>query len=225
MFKGEHAVIPTLQNRYSLPNANIAKLQKDKNYLSFNTYLTSSFTIEMNKCLMKRAQKAPHLMTPSLGIIKIIYSLALGGNDTFKGGAGSDTISYENSEAVVVYPFNFSLNVGDSDGDNYESIENIIGSDFDDYLTGGSDNYRLEGGLGSDRLTGHSGLDLFVAFVSDGDKDIITDFETLDDKIELDIDDPSSVESLDDLYEVLSITITSHTNREGGNQNDTLLNR
>ena len=98
----------------------------------------------------------------------------------------------------------------------------MIGSDFDDDLGCDESNNRLEGGLGSYRLTGHSGLDLFVAFVADGDKDIITDFETLDDKIVLDIDDPSSVVILDDLYEVLSITITSHTNQEGGNQNDTI---
>ncbi|MDD5754841.1 MAG: Calx-beta domain-containing protein, partial [Methylococcales bacterium] len=63
------------------------------------------------------------------------------------------------------------------------TVENAIGSDFDDTLIGGANANTLNGGKGADTLTGGTGKDVFV-FDTIETGDVITDF-TKGDKIDL----------------------------------------
>ena len=78
------------------------------------------------------------------------------GADTLDGGAGVDTAEY--SSAASGLTINLAAGTA-SDGDTLTSIENVVGSAFDDVLTGGDGTNVLEGGAGNDVLTGGSGDD------------------------------------------------------------------
>jgi Ca2+-binding RTX toxin-like protein len=135
------------------------------------------------------------------------------GADALNGGAGFDTASYAAATNSVYV--NLAANIGafgDAQGDTFNSIEKVVGSNHidvlvandagivleggggHDYLTGGAglDNLMggsgddtLEGGDGWDVLIGGSGADRFVFHRGDG-PDVITDFQQGVDKIVLD---------------------------------------
>lgn len=116
------------------------------------------------------------------------------GADRLDGEAGSDTASYDTStEAVIVdlsaghaadggvwgwltqwYFAARAVGVGgDAEVDRFSSVENLIGSAFDDVLTGNHNGNRLDGGAGNDTLTGGAGADVSVFR---GGADVVTDF-------------------------------------------------
>ena len=85
----------------------------------------------------------------------------LGGADTFRGGAGIDSVSYAHSTAGVIASLaNPPSNTNDASGDNYSSIENLIGSNFNDTLVGDGNDNILDGGLGANTLDGGGGFDI-----------------------------------------------------------------
>ena len=85
------------------------------------------------------------------------------GADQLYGGAGSDTASYIGSLAAVTVNLGTETASGaDATGDTFFSIENLIGSRFNDVLTGSTGNNRLEGADGADTLTGGTGRDSYV---------------------------------------------------------------
>lgn len=98
------------------------------------------------------------------------YLIGYGGNDNITagqgfnnidGGAGFDTISYAN--AAVGVTVDLSLTTSQSTGwssDRLISIERIVGSDFNDVLTGSIGSDELIGGAGNDQLSGGSGNDI-----------------------------------------------------------------
>lgn len=93
------------------------------------------------------------------------------GNDTIDGGSGIDTATYADATALV--KVNLALTAAQNTGlaggtDRLISIENLIGSAFNDTLTGDSGDNRIEGlagnntmvgGAGNDTIIGGSGLD------------------------------------------------------------------
>jgi Ca2+-binding RTX toxin-like protein len=79
------------------------------------------------------------------------------------GGTEADAVSYTNATAgVTVSLLDESSNQGVAAGHTYISIEGIIGSGFDDLLTGDLGSNRLDGGAGADELRGLGGNDLYV---------------------------------------------------------------
>lgn len=92
-----------------------------------------------------------------------------GGDDILEGGAGADRldgdagmdwVSYrESNAAVTVNLAENTVQGGHAEGDILTEIENVIGSDYEDVLTGNDDTNRLEGGAGADRLDGGAGED------------------------------------------------------------------
>ena len=83
-----------------------------------------------------------------------------GGGDQYDGGLGTDTVSYDNaSVAVIAYLATGSqkLNSGAAAGDTYVSIENLLGSAFNDKLVGDDRGNNLQGGKGDDILDGGTG--------------------------------------------------------------------
>jgi Ca2+-binding RTX toxin-like protein len=94
------------------------------------------------------------------------------GADTFSGGSGEDTVSYADSfEGVTAqisgpneggYTFQYPQG-GTAEGDVIkESVENLTGSNYGDYLVGNNHNNELRGGAGDDDLSGRGGDDLLI---------------------------------------------------------------
>lgn len=89
----------------------------------------------------------------------------LGGNDRFipgigtdhiQGGAGTDTVDYSGAARAVI--IDLALGVGNGDGttassDTYDSIENVIGSTYDDLIYAGAAANQLDGRNGADEVS------------------------------------------------------------------------
>ncbi len=78
------------------------------------------------------------------------------GDDTLNGGAGVDTASYEGAGAGVTVDLSnaSAQNTGGAGVDAFVAIENLIGSAFDDMLSGDGLANTLSGLSGSDVLNG-----------------------------------------------------------------------
>lgn len=83
------------------------------------------------------------------------------GADTMDGGYNTDTITYANSNAGVTVNLAIStqISAGDASGDVLTSFENVIGSAYNDSITGHNGNNMLFGGLGSDIIRASKGND------------------------------------------------------------------
>ena len=85
------------------------------------------------------------------------------GADELNGGGGIDTASYSDSAEGVEVSLATGLGFfGSAEGDILSGIENLVGSDFDDTLTGDALANRLNGGLGDDTLDGGGGVNTAV---------------------------------------------------------------
>lgn len=94
------------------------------------------------------------------------------GDDTIFGGAGIDTVSYTAATAGIEIDLSWleeQLTRG-AGVDTLVSIENVIGSFFDDVLAGNADANVLSGGGGNDRFV----------FAGTGARDTIADFTSGD---------------------------------------------
>lgn len=84
-----------------------------------------------------------------------------GGNDFLDGEAGVDTVDYSDEDAKVTVNLSLGTAFDGSGGtDTLSSIENIIGSRFDDTLTGSIDSDTITAGAGDDILDGRAGSDI-----------------------------------------------------------------
>jgi Ca2+-binding RTX toxin-like protein len=81
------------------------------------------------------------------------------GNDSLNGGVGSDTASFLHaSKGLDLIVASGAQNTGVGN-DTFTSIENLIGSQFDDTLTGNNAGNVLEGSRGNDLINGLGGND------------------------------------------------------------------
>ncbi len=82
------------------------------------------------------------------------------GADILTGGAGVDATSYHNSSSGVrIVLFQYIGRYGEAEGDQFGSIENIIGSPFQDEIFGDNANNELYGQEDVDVLEGDAGDD------------------------------------------------------------------
>ncbi|WP_370302351.1 hypothetical protein [Pseudooceanicola sp.] len=82
------------------------------------------------------------------------------GADVLEGGEGMDTASYTGSNSAVTVDLALGTGEGgEAEGDSYDSIEYVTGSDHDDTLRGDGLGNLLDGGKGDDRLVGAGGDD------------------------------------------------------------------
>ena len=83
------------------------------------------------------------------------------GKDHLDGGVGADTASYADATGGVQVELWSGLGkIGEAKGDVLSSIEALVGSDFNDKLTGSGAGDLLDGGAGHDRLWGSGGGDV-----------------------------------------------------------------
>ena len=111
------------------------------------------------------------------------------GADTIDGGEGTDTASYSGSAKGVrvdlsrataqrdfeANNFGFTANNNEAVSDTLIGIENLEGSDHNDWLTGDSNNNELQGGEGDDRLVGGANADTYAFNAGDGTDTIVDD--------------------------------------------------
>lgn len=81
------------------------------------------------------------------------------GSDDFFGGAGTDTVDYKLEGAGVTVDLLAGTSSGNASGDTFDSIENLIGTDYVDNLTGDNNDNELTGRGGKDVLNGKRGDD------------------------------------------------------------------
>jgi hypothetical protein len=79
------------------------------------------------------------------------------GADVLDGGTGSDTATYAHSASGVTVDLDDGSGSGtgsggDAEGDTLIGIENLIGSDHDDSLTGDANDNVIQGGAGADTV-------------------------------------------------------------------------
>jgi hypothetical protein len=105
----------------------------------------------------------------------------LGGNDLLKGGAGADVLDggagadtaiYAGSAAVKINLLTGTASGGHATGDKFISIENLIGSSYNDTLVGNAVNNVLSGRAGADRMAGGAGNDTYMV---DNAGDVVTE--------------------------------------------------
>jgi serralysin len=123
------------------------------------------------------------------------------GNDQIDGGAGIDSVDF-GSNARTAVSVNLAAGTISGGGDGgtgsatLTSIENAVGGNFNDVLTGnaaanfffgGNGNDTLSGAGGADRLQGGAGNDAFVFNAAPGsaNSDVVVDFATGVDKLQM----------------------------------------
>ncbi len=154
------------------------------------------------------------------------------GNDTLSGGAGSDvilggsgvdTLTYETSSAAVNVNLGYGPDIFYQDTygaglDAIFEIENLIGSSFNDTLTGSSSDNNLIGGSGNDTLDGGAGDDVLRAGPGydrlaggDGNDLLIRGFDG--DDI---LDGGSGIDTIsyEEFSDAVQVTLSSSTNQQ-----------
>jgi Ca2+-binding RTX toxin-like protein len=82
-------------------------------------------------------------------------------NNHMDGQGGIDSVSYNDSNAAVTISLNGTAGVGGfAEGDTLANIETVVGSTYNDVITGTSAAETLRGGNGDDILKGGAGADL-----------------------------------------------------------------
>ncbi|KAF0863532.1 retention module-containing protein [Pseudomonas sp. LD120] len=127
------------------------------------------------------------------------------GNDLLDGGPGTDTASYAHATAGVTVSLGLlgAQNTLGAGTDTLTGIENLVGSNYndtltgdgnanvitgglgDDVLNGGSGDDLLIGGMGNNTLTGGGGSDTFQWLQGNSGHDVVTDFTPGTDKLDL----------------------------------------
>ncbi|MBS1228561.1 MAG: protein of unknown function toxins and related Ca2+-binding protein [Proteobacteria bacterium] len=171
------------------------------------------------------------------------------GKDAFIGGNGSDTVSYAHSgmteaaagSATLTAGIGVNANLtsttaalsisnlasGDAVGDTFNTIENLIGSNYDDTLTGDGLANQLDGGLGNDNLNGGAGNDSLNGGAGDDTLDGGLDSDTLNgdagnDKITAAVGDKAYGGLGEDTFYVASSSLPTLVDG-GGGSGDTLV--
>ena len=140
-----------------------------------------------------------------LGLAGNDFMIGGKGNDTFDGGTGVNTVSYHAAKGPVTVDLSITTaqDTVSAGHDTLNNIQNLIGSDYGDHLTGnaqanvitggvgndvingGGGNDTLIGGLGNNTLTGGDGADTFKYLAGNSGHDTITDFTVGTDKLDL----------------------------------------
>ena len=83
------------------------------------------------------------------------------GDDTITGGSGTDIVTYASASAAVTVNLatTTAQNTVGAGTDTITTVENVIGSAYNDTITGNSSANLIQGGAGDDALNGAGGTD------------------------------------------------------------------
>ena len=180
-----------------------------------------------------------HDVIPTTPLPSRISKTATAVADTFTGSPynDDDRVSYGRSDAgVVINLADNTASGGYAEGDRFTSIEEILGSDYNDIITGDAyDNFLygggdgddiLIGGAGNDVLHGGDGDDIFVLGDKTQGEDHVLYFGSYE-RIRI-VTDTGSETTLNALYAAANIRVDNTQNYSGnfdsGNYNDPDIN-
>jgi Ca2+-binding RTX toxin-like protein len=105
-----------------------------------------------------------------------------GGNNTLDGSHGVTTVSYADSQSGVTVDLAAGTATHGGYTDSLTGMSGVIGSDFNDTITGGAGGEHLDGGFGANTITGGGGADTFVLHTSTSATatQTVTDFVSAD---------------------------------------------
>ena len=110
------------------------------------------------------------------------------GDDTLRGGRGGEHMDGGGGEDLLIGSYgDDSLLGGDGDDRLFGSLgrDTLAGGLGDDYLMGGANNDVLRSSDGADTLKGGVGWDRFEFFAADGQTNVIIDFQSGAEKIDV----------------------------------------
>ncbi len=122
------------------------------------------------------------------------------GADRLEGGAGRDTVDYSNETGKVIVSLGSGTGLLKAAGDKLISIENLVGTNYNDVVSGTHGSNVLKGGGGNDILRGYGGNDLLYggagddvlnggagkdAFIFVDGHDVIEDFDVHNDSLKV----------------------------------------
>lgn len=85
------------------------------------------------------------------------------GNDRLDGGSGNDTVSYQFDPRAVTVNLDLATAIdGWGNTDQLINLENIVGSDFNDSLTGNNEANLIQAGAGNDIIFARAGNDTIL---------------------------------------------------------------
>src|SRR5262245_22116868 len=84
------------------------------------------------------------------------------GDDTIDGFAGFDFVSYASAVSGVTVDLGAGTATGGAGNDTLLNIEAVLGSNFNDTLTGDAQGNWIDGGGGADTFFGNAGNDGLV---------------------------------------------------------------
>lgn len=147
--------------------------------------LTFTPTLNFNSAFTINTSISDGAATPLLGTKNFsVLQVSTAGNNILTGTSfDNDTVTYANATAAVTISLltNAQQNTIGAGLDTLNSIENLIGSPFNDNLTGNTLNNVLDGKAGNDTLRGWSGADTMIGglgndmFYVENAKDVITE--------------------------------------------------
>ncbi len=153
------------------------------------------------------------------------------GNDSFNGGEGNDLVTYLAAKAAVTVSLTTGTARGTAAGDAAKtgadtlvSIENVIGSAFDDTLTGGVGADSFTGGLGNDLITGGEGVDTASYATATGPVTVTLAITTAQNTVGAGLDTLRTIENL--IGSAFADTLTGNQNAnvlDGGMGADTMV--
>lgn len=150
-----------------------------------------------------------------------IGDAVLGGS--IKGTAsttgGTNTLDYSKYLSAVTVDLTAKTATGTTAPDGVTGIQNIIGTDLGDILTGDTGNNIITGGKGDDTLNGEGGDDTY-RFSSDWGADSLTDtdgtdtldFSDVSDELQTTFNNDNSIEITDGGFTVKGITLPGTSN-------------
>lgn len=149
------------------------------------------------------------------------------GNDILTGAGGIDTVSYSDAGSAVTISLALTSgqNTLGAGQDTLASVENIIGSNWDDKLTGNTLANRIEGGAGHDVISGGGGNDQLIG---GSGNDVYVVFTAGDTVVENENEGVDSIQSaiswtLGDHIENITLTGRSAINATGNSLNNVLV--
>ncbi len=140
--------------------ANVNTLLANLQFIPANNG-TDNFTVVAT---VSDNQAAPLEATKSFKIPGSSLLNATAGNNVLIGKTGNDTVTYASATGPVTVSLNITTaqNTVNSGMDQLIGIDNLIGSKFNDKLTGDSDDNVIQGGAGNDTIRGWSGADAML---------------------------------------------------------------
>ncbi|WP_165379673.1 calcium-binding protein [Rickettsiales endosymbiont of Peranema trichophorum] len=129
------------------------------------------------------------------------------GADDLDGGDGNDTVTYRYSTAGVTVSLvrGVMCTGGDARGDIILNFENIIGSSYNDVLTGDDRDNLIESGGGDDTLIGGEGADVFKVTNANG----IVRIKDFGQQDKLDLSEFQDIKNFDELENKMNSTYHS----------------